>query len=270
MIVSPLVCGTLGQRVAWHWGFGAAGIGMLLGLGMYLSGRRWLPKESARKTVEASRLSRRDVKTILVLVSLLPALALSSLGNQQVFNAYIVWGEAHYNLTAFGRAIPVTWLVSMDAFVGIASLGGVVGFWRLWSRRWKEPDEIVKITIRTGIFALAPLILALASVHEQSSGQKVSLLWGLSFHIINNIGFAMVCPVGLALFSRAAPTGATGLMTGFYYVNFFIANMIVGRIGALLESMSAVSFWTLHACLVGFGGMVLLVYAVFFRGLLAP
>jgi proton-dependent oligopeptide transporter, POT family len=59
-------------------------------------------------------------------------------------------------------------------------------------------------------------------------------------------------------------------MTGFYYVNFFIANMIVGRIGALLESMSSVSFWTLHACLVGFGGMVLLVYAVFFRGLLAP
>src|SRR5581483_7814133 len=109
---------------------------------------------------------------------------------------------------------------------------------------WKEPDEIVKITIGTGIFAIAPLILALASVHEQSSGQKVSLLWAVSFHIINNIGFAMVLPVGLALFSRAAPPRAAGFMIGVYYVNIFLANMIVGRIGALLENMSAVSFWT--------------------------
>ena len=39
VIVAPLVCGTLGQKVAWHWGFGAAGVGMLLGLAVYLSGR---------------------------------------------------------------------------------------------------------------------------------------------------------------------------------------------------------------------------------------
>ncbi|HEY1906524.1 MAG TPA: oligopeptide:H+ symporter, partial [Myxococcaceae bacterium] len=43
VIVSPLICGTLGQKVAWHWGFGAAGVGMLIGLAVYLSGRRWLP-----------------------------------------------------------------------------------------------------------------------------------------------------------------------------------------------------------------------------------
>ncbi len=29
---SPLVCGTLGEKVGWHYGFGAAGVGMLLGL----------------------------------------------------------------------------------------------------------------------------------------------------------------------------------------------------------------------------------------------
>lgn len=146
-----------------------------------------------------------------------------------------------------------------------------MGFWRLWRRRSKEPDEIVKITIGTAILALAPLLLALASVQEQSSGKKISLAWGLGFHIINNnIGFAMVFPVGLALFSRAAPPGITGLMIGLYYVHLFAANMIVGRIGALLESMSAVSFWTLHAALVGVGGMVFLIYSVCFRGLLAP
>src|SRR5262245_10192473 len=37
--LSPLVCGYLGQRVGWHWGFGAAGVGMTLGLIQYLLGQ---------------------------------------------------------------------------------------------------------------------------------------------------------------------------------------------------------------------------------------
>jgi POT family proton-dependent oligopeptide transporter len=42
--IAPLICGWLGQRVGWHWGFGAAGVGMLLGLLVYLWGRdRYLP-----------------------------------------------------------------------------------------------------------------------------------------------------------------------------------------------------------------------------------
>ncbi|HEV6964334.1 oligopeptide:H+ symporter, partial [Roseateles sp.] len=35
VIAAPFVCGTLGQKVGWHWGFGAAGVGMLIGLVTY-------------------------------------------------------------------------------------------------------------------------------------------------------------------------------------------------------------------------------------------
>ncbi len=45
---SPLVCGTLGQKVGWHWGFGAAGVGMLLGLFLYLWGQRYLAHEPSK------------------------------------------------------------------------------------------------------------------------------------------------------------------------------------------------------------------------------
>ncbi|MGC4031924.1 MAG: peptide MFS transporter [Tepidisphaeraceae bacterium] len=37
--ISPLVCGTLGEWLGWHYGFGAAAVGMLLGLGVYLFAR---------------------------------------------------------------------------------------------------------------------------------------------------------------------------------------------------------------------------------------
>ncbi len=34
--LAPLICGTLAQRVGWHWGFGAAGVGMAFGLIQYV------------------------------------------------------------------------------------------------------------------------------------------------------------------------------------------------------------------------------------------
>src|SRR6266545_3134916 len=34
--LAPLVCGTLGERVGWHYGFGAAGVGMTIALVIYL------------------------------------------------------------------------------------------------------------------------------------------------------------------------------------------------------------------------------------------
>lgn len=43
--MAPLICGTLGQMVGWHYGFGAAGVGMLLGLAFYLLNQDKLPVE---------------------------------------------------------------------------------------------------------------------------------------------------------------------------------------------------------------------------------
>jgi POT family proton-dependent oligopeptide transporter len=40
--VSPFICGYLGQRIGWHWGFGAAGVGMTLGLVQYVLGAKKL------------------------------------------------------------------------------------------------------------------------------------------------------------------------------------------------------------------------------------
>ena len=41
-ILSPLVAGTLGERIGWHWGFASAGVGMCLGLAQFLWGQHKL------------------------------------------------------------------------------------------------------------------------------------------------------------------------------------------------------------------------------------
>ena len=61
VIVAPLVSGTLGQKVGWHYGFGCAGVVMVLGLIIYLSGRRWLPPDDAER-VRAERQPREKLR----------------------------------------------------------------------------------------------------------------------------------------------------------------------------------------------------------------
>ena len=273
VIISPLVCGTLGQKVAWHWGFGAAGVGMLIGLVVYLSGRRWLPAET--RTVRSERvprpkLARGEGKTILVLVALLPVMSLAALGNQEIFNAYLVWGDAHYNLVFFNQSLPVTWLISFDAFISTGTIMAAVAFWRWWATKRREPDEITKLWIGALIAATAPLFLGVASLQEVATGHKVGLGWALAFHVANDIGYANIFPVGLALYSRAAPRAIVGLMIGVYYLHLFVGNMMVGWLGGLLEKMSAASFWFLHAGLVAAGAALMLVFALAFGRVLAP
>src|SRR3954464_5808186 len=61
VIAAPLISGTLGQEVGWHYGFGCAGVVMVLGLFIYLSGRKWLPSDLAVAERDTNQLIGRVV-----------------------------------------------------------------------------------------------------------------------------------------------------------------------------------------------------------------
>jgi POT family proton-dependent oligopeptide transporter len=272
VILAPIVCGGLGEKVAWHWGFGAAGVGMAIGLVIYLSGRRWLPPDPRAKGATKSEhppMTAHDWRTVAVLVLLVPIFALSFVGNQEIFNAYMLWGRDHYQLDFGGQTMPVSWLMSLDAFVSSGTIVGVVIFWRWWAKRWREPDEIVKAGIGALIAACGPLVLAAASL-QAVDGHKVGLVWGLGFHIVNDIGFSMLYPVGLALFSRAAPPALGATVVNSFTFAIFLCNLGVARLAGLLDTMPGATFWTLHAALVAIAGVLLLACGWVFRKTLAP
>ena len=45
-------------------------------------------------------LDREDKLRVLSLCILIPVLAISLLTNQEIFNAYLIWGDQHFNLTS--------------------------------------------------------------------------------------------------------------------------------------------------------------------------
>ena len=273
VIAAPLISGTLGEKVGWHWGFGAAGIGMLIGLGVYLAGRKWLPPPEPRARANShggSSLTKREKQRVLALVALLPVIGATQVGNQQMFNAFLVWGEANFDLQFAGFDMPVTWLLSADAAIAVACMTLAIFLWRAWSKRWKEPDDIVKVAIGAVFMTLAPLLLVAASLAQRATGGKISPGWGLAFEVVNELGFALVAPMALSLYSRAAPRRLQGFMIGVYYTSFFLCNVVVGRLGGLLESMDGAAFWLMHAGIVGASAVVLAAVAVWGRRVLLP
>ena len=272
--LAPIVCGALGEEVAWHWGFGAAGIGMVAGLLIYLTGRRHLPPDpiASRQTARPSAppMTRRDWQVLALLLGLIPVLAASALGNQQMFNAYLVWADRSYDFQLFGHRMPTEFLVSFDAATGFVTLAGAVAFWRWYGTRWRQPDELTKLVIGCAISSLGFLLVAVVADRYAVTGIRPSLWVALAVNTLNNLGFANVFPVSLALYSRAAPRALAGTVIGIYYLFLMLANYLVGAVGGWLDVMPPARFWGIHVAAILGAGLVFMVVRIAFGRLFEP
>jgi len=262
VIVAPLISGTLGQKVGWHYGFGCAGVVMVAGLFIYLSGRRYLAPEqtaSAKETAVREPLNRSDWLCVAYLIILIPVLAVSLLTNQEIFNAYLVWGDQHFDLTLLNNTS--SWLITVDAAVSFTMLVAVAAFWKWWGTHHREPDEISKIIIGSAFTVGGGLCLFMAAL-TQPAGGKISLFWPMMFEVLNSIGFAHTLPISLALFSKIAPKQITATVIGLYYLSFFIANAVVGYVGGLYSSLPTTTFWLIHVASAAFGLVAFIVFKI--------
>jgi POT family proton-dependent oligopeptide transporter len=274
VIGAPLVCGTLGEKMGFHWGFGAAGVGMLIGLCVYLAARPWLPPEAprgaARSTLKPPPMNRAERGRLALLVGLLPVLTLSIVGNQQFNIGFTLWSDKHMDLMLLGWQMPVTWLQGVDAFVSTATMLLSLAFWRWWATRGKEPDELMKMAIGSVIAAGGPALMAIAGHIVDTTNGRVGVAWTLAYTVVNDLGFANILPIGLALYSRVAPRQIVGLVLGVYYLHLFVGNSFVGWLAGFMEIMPHRDFWLLHAALVAGAGLLLLGVRAVYGRLLAP
>ena len=269
VIAAPLVSGTLGERVGWHWGFGTAGIVMVAGLALYVFAGPWLPRDNrpARGAAGAvhAAMAGADWQRIAALAVLVPVMALALLTNQEIFNAYLVWADERFALSFMGQTLPTSWMITLDATLSFSMLVAVAAFWNWRSARTgREPDELGKMIIGS-LFTVAGGLCLVMAAATQGAG-KIGLFWPVLFHLFNSIGFAHILPVSLALFTRLAPARINATVVGIYYLSFFAANKMVGVVGGWYSTMDTVQFWLLHVASAAVG----LVAFVAFKLVLAP
>lgn len=256
-MIAPLVCGTLGEVYGWHYGFGAAGVGMLIGMAIYLSGRAQLPPDEIVPRGDSSRqLQPGDARVILAIVAVLAITALFWIAQTQVWNTYPLWVRDRVDRGIFDAVVPVTWFQSMDMLAVLLFAPLVLWLWRSQGRAGREPGDLGKLVIGCLIFGLA---CAWLSGAEWLAGDgRIAMGWPLVFHGICAWGYLYVGPVALALVSRAAPAAVNAMMVGAYYLAIFVGSLVSGWMGRLYEAVSPEIFWAIHGVIVTSGALILL------------
>jgi proton-dependent oligopeptide transporter, POT family len=263
--LAPLVCGTLGEEWGWHYGFGAAGVGMLIGLATYLYGLRELPPDELQKAKAAHHerdpLTSEDWRAILALLVLFIPNTLFWATYEQQGNTIALWADAYtdrtINLFFWRGEIPVTWFQAFNPFMIFAFTPLVVGLWAMQSRRGREPSTVTKMAMGCFGVALSYLVMV-AAAYDAGAAGKASWLWLFAYFAIITIGELYLSPVGLSLVSKVAPARLVSLMMGVWLSTSFVGNFGAGWLGSYWSSMDKARFFLMIAGVAAAAGVAIL------------
>jgi POT family proton-dependent oligopeptide transporter len=272
--IAPIVSGGVAALYGWHVGFGVAGIGMLIGLLVYLVGARHLPPERARSVRHDGEVAQRDPLTasqkrcVLGLFLLFPISVLFWTSQAQIWNVYNVWVRDHINMNVGNFAVPVPWLQSLDGLAPAVFTPITLWIWASMAKRGREPDEFGKLIFGLVLFGASVAMLAAGPLLANSAGRGPILL-PVMFHVFSNFGAVWFAPVMLALFATRAPATWRGTLVGVNSLGVSVASLISGRMGSLYEQMTPSSFWLLNASFCFAAALIVLVARGLYRRLLA-
>jgi POT family proton-dependent oligopeptide transporter len=229
--LSPLIAGTLGEKVGWHYGFASAGVGMCLGLAQFVLsqsrlGYGGLPRGKAR-------LDRADwIHVALASLAMIPL----------VYGAIAAWGAigpAWLGLTGSGRFVAIA-AVAVALWLASRRFGGAkdTGARPLTSDEWQRI---------AAIFILGFFVIFFWMGFEQAGGtmnlfadkQTDRLIAGWEipasyFQAINPLGILLMGPGIAALWLRvdrsrlALPTPAK-MAIGLLFLALGFVVLAVGQ-----------------------------------------
>lgn len=287
--LAPLVCGTLGEKAGWHYGFAAAGIGMCVGLAIYLSALPQLPPDdlAATRSGEAGYplagtgqnepparphaaaptarpkqppLTAEQWRAVITLLLLFIPNTLFWSCYEQVGNTIVLWADSATDRTIrlFGLTaqIPTTSFLAFNPFMIFAFTPLVVALWTRQAAHGREPSTIAKMMY--GCFGLgaAYLIMALAAFH--AGGGKASWLWLLAYFIVLTWAELYLSPVGLSFVTKLAPARLLSMLMGVWLGASFTGGLLAGWLGSFFSVMQKPVFFLMIAAISALAGLMIL------------
>ncbi len=255
--LAPFVCGTLGEEVGWHYGFAAAGVGMLLALTVYLSGWRNLPPEpprAPRATEPRVPLSRNEWKSVGALFLLVIPLTLYWACNEQQGNTIALWSMDNTDRTLLGWDIPWTWFQSFNP--GVIFLGTPL-LLMLWRRQGaRAPSSAMKMALGCYLMTIANLVMAFAAWY--ADGGKSSWLWLALYFVIMTAGEIYLYPISMSLFSKVAPLRIASVMMAVNFIpNFLGGGFLQGWLASHWDTMDKSTFFIMISAIAAVAGLII-------------
>jgi POT family proton-dependent oligopeptide transporter len=248
-VMAPLVCGYLAQsdtfkrtlvnngfdpNKSWHWGFGAAGIGMILGLVIFVLFGKWLAhvgsrikKRAADKVSEVAAhqpLSSGDWKRITAIFIFFVFTILFWAAYEQKGASLNLFAKDLVRTEFFGRAFPSSYLQSCTPLFVIL-LAPVFSY--LWvSLKDRQPSSPVKFTLGLLFIGAAYLLMVPASM--LTANGRISPMWLVGLYFLEVCGEMCLSPVGLSTVTKLSPAKLVGIMMGVWFLASSLGSKLAG------------------------------------------
>ncbi len=256
-LLAALVCGTLGQKYGWQYGFAAAGVGMIIGVVQYLWGQRHLAPDSlaqkqgghqAEATGQASakvaQFTKDEWQRIVALVVLCLLNVVFWGVYEQQGNTMQLWADEQTNWpTLFGWAIPSTWYQSFNPFMIFAFTPFITALWKRQAAAGKEPSSVAKMAIGCTVLGLSYIVMVVGA--QVVGTGKGSLLWPFACTAMLTLGELYLSPIGLSLVTKVAPARVVNTMMGVWFLSSFLGNYLSGYIGTYYTRIPKETFFSL-------------------------
>ena len=244
---APLITGWLGQKINWHIGFAAAGVGMVFGLIQYVHGRKYLnpvieaktPQTVAVETtptVSKAPFTSEDWGRIAA-ASILTLFALIFwAGFEQAGSSLTLFADRATRLQILGFTYPSSWFQSVEPLFVIIFSPVFAWLWIRLGRR--EPSSPAKFTLGLFFLSLSFLLVVPAARYFQLQGQRVSPLWLIGLYFLQMLGELCLSPVGLSMVTKLSPARIVGFMMGIWFLATALGNYVAGWVAGLVGNRS--------------------------------
>ncbi|MDX2188838.1 MAG: peptide MFS transporter [Bacteroidota bacterium] len=244
-----LICGYLGERIGWHYGFGAAGIFMTMGLINFAFNRKILGDigkinrasriENRESNIKLSKFEKDRIVVILVLsfFSIVFWMAFEQAGSS--ISLFALNYTDRY-IPFFDFTVPASWLQSLNALFVIILAPVFSKLWVILAERKMSISNPNKFAIALLILALGFGVLVIGSLNipQSATTASQSMLWIVGAILLHTIGELCLSPVGLSSVNKLAPLKMTSLMFGAWFFASAIGNYLSGAVGGLIEEIS--------------------------------
>jgi POT family proton-dependent oligopeptide transporter len=262
--LAPLVCGTLGERAGWHYGFACAGVGMLIGLSIYLYALPLLPPDELHKA-KVAHAGRKPLdggqwRSVIALLVLFVPTALFWGTYEQQGNTIILWADANTDRTIglfdHFTEIPTTWFLAFNPFMIFAFTPFIVALWTRQAARGSEASTVGKMAL--GCFGVTAANLIMAAAAFYAGGSQASWLWLFFYFVVITVGELYISPVGLSLVTKIAPARILSMMMGVWLATSFIGGFLAGWLGSFWSRMAHDEFFLMIAGIAALAGAIIL------------
>lgn len=241
--VGPLICGTLAEKVDWSLGFASAGLGMALGLLVFLLLHRRLlgdvglpppARRRSRTRQPAAPLNREERDRIVVIVVLTAFVAIFWAGYEQGGGLMNLFTDRSLDRDFFGHEVPTTWFQAVNSLFIFLLAPVFAWLWPRLASVGKEPSTGRKMAL--GLLALAvSFVLLFVAARRAEGGGKAGMAWMIGAYFFQTAGELALSPVGLSMVSKLAPRRFASALMGVWFLSNAAGNKLAGSIGALAE-----------------------------------